>query len=195
MRIQIRRRFLRPSLRRDKMKKFLAISMLTSASIMLAACEGAGNDAEEMSFLILDAQGSEIGLLEIEELAAGGVEVGVDVRGLTPGIHAMHFHEFGRCDGPDFKSAGGHYNPAGVAHGQVEDGPHAGDMMNVEIAADGTGKFEVTNEKVNLRAGSLPALMDSDGTALIIHGGADDYTSQPSGAAGPRVACAVIPAG
>lgn len=176
------------------MKKLLAISMLTSASMMLAACEGTGNDTEELSFLILNAQGSEIGLLEIEALAGGGVEVEVDVRGLTPGTHAMHFHEFGRCDGPDYKSAGGHYNPAGVAHGQVEDGPHAGDMMNVEVSADGTGKFKVTNAKVNLRAGSLPALMDADGTALIIHAEEDDYTSQPSGAAGPRVACAVIPA-
>jgi len=65
-------------------------------------------------------------------------------------------------------------------------------MMNVEVSADGTGTFNVNNMKVNLRDGSLPALMDADGTALIIHGGADDYTSQPSGAAGPRVACAVI---
>ena len=177
------------------MRKLRTISMLTSASMMLVACGSAGSDAEEMSFPILNAQGIEIGKLEIEALAGGGVEVEVDVTGLTPGTHAMHFHEVGRCDAPDYKSAGGHYNPAGVAHGQVEDGPHAGDMMNVEVDADGSGAFEVTNMKVSLRAGSLPALMDADGTALIIHGGADDYKSQPSGAAGPRVACAVIPAG
>lgn len=177
------------------MRKLLAVSMLTSASVMLAACSGASADGEEMSFPILNAQGAEIGTVEIEALAKGGVEVEVNVSGLTPGTHAMHFHEFGKCDGPGYSSAGGHYNPAGVAHGQVDDGPHAGDMMNVEVGEHGTGGFDVKNMKVNLRAGSLPALMDEDGTALIIHGDADDYKSQPSGAAGPRVACAVIPAG
>lgn len=177
------------------MKKFLAISMITSASIMLTACSGASDDTEDLSFPILNAQGAEIGTLEIDALAGGGVEVEVNVEGLSPGVRAMHFHEFGLCEGPDYTSAGGHYNPEGVAHGQVDDGPHAGDMMNVEIAEDGTGTFEVTNMKVSLRGGDLPALMDSDGTALIIHAGPDDYKSQPSGAAGPRVACAVIPAG
>ena len=177
------------------MRKTLAITMITGASIMLTACSGASTNTENLSFPILNAQGAETGTLEIKALSNGGVDVKVDVQGLTPGTHAMHFHEFGRCEGPDYKSAGGHYNPAGVSHGQVEDGPHAGDMMNVEVGADGTGTFDVTNMKVSLRAGSLPALMDADGTALIIHGGADDYKSQPSGAAGPRVACAVIPAG
>lgn len=174
------------------MRKTLAITVFTAASIILTACNGSNQNSEELSFPILDSQGAQIGMLGIEALRGGGVEVEVEVTGLTPGAHAMHFHEFGRCDGPDYKSAGGHYNPAGVAHGQVDDGPHAGDMMNVDVNPDGTGRFEVTNMKVSLRAGSLPALMDSDGTALIIHGGADDYTSQPSGAAGPRVACAVI---
>jgi len=177
------------------MRKILAISMLTSVSITLTACSGGGADMEDVSFPIRNAQGAEIGTLEIEELQGGGVEVEVNVSGLTQGTRAMHFHEFGKCDAPDYKSSGGHYNPAGVAHGQVDDGPHAGDMMNVEIGADGSGTFKVTNMKVNLRSGTLPALMDADGSALIIHGGADDYVSQPSGAAGPRVACAVIPAG
>lgn len=173
------------------MKKLLAISMTMSASIMLTAC---GN-AEQVSYPIQNAQGTTIGAVEILAIKGGGVEVRVKASGMAPGTRAMHFHEFGRCDAPAFTSAGGHYNPAGAAHGKVETGPHAGDMMNVEIGADGTGNFVVKNMKVNLREGSLPALMDSDGTALIIHGGADDYKSQPSGAAGPRVACAVIPAG
>lgn len=177
------------------MKKLLAISTLTSVSVMLTACGNGGADSKEVSFPIVNPEAAEIGSVKITQLKRGGVEISVKVSELTPGTHAMHFHEFGKCDAPDYTSAGGHYNPAGVAHGQVEDGPHAGDMMNVEVAADGTGDFEVKNMKVSLRGGDLPALMDSDGTALIIHGGADDYTSQPSGAAGPRVACAVIPAG
>lgn len=177
------------------MTKTLVISILTSASVMLTACSNSTGSTEDVSFPILNASGAEIGTLAVKDLAEGGVKVEVGVTNLTPGIHAMHFHEFGRCDGPDYKSAGGHYNPSGVAHGQVEDGPHAGDMMNVEIDDNGIGEFIVTNMKVSLRGNGLPALMDTDGTALIIHGGEDDYTSQPSGAAGPRVACAVIPAG
>ena len=181
------------------MRKIRAISGVTALSIMLAACSALSSNtdsaSESSSFPIHNTQGAEIGSLSIESIKGGGVQVGVNISGLTPGTHAMHFHEFGRCDAPDFKSAGGHYNPAGVPHGHVEGGNHAGDMMNIEASADGTGLFTVTNKKVNIKGGSLPALMDADGTALIIHGGADDYTSQPSGAAGPRVACAVIPAG
>jgi len=172
------------------MRKTLLISTLTAASMMLAACSGPKASSTTSSFPIKNSDGNEIGKIEITSASSGGVDLLVTVKDLTPGSHAMHFHEFGRCDGPDFKSAGGHYNPDAVAHGN-----HAGDMMNVNVAADGTGKFEVTNGKVNLKTGSLPALMDADGTALIIHAGEDDYTSQPSGAAGPRVACAVISGG
>jgi len=169
------------------MRKNLVISALTVTSIMLGACSGSKAPTSPSSFPIMNADGGKIGVISITPLKAGGVDLVVTVKGLTPGSHAMHFHEFGRCDAPNFKSAGGHYNPEAVAHGN-----HAGDMMNVNVTSDGTGKFEVTNGKVNLKAGSLPALMDADGTALIIHAGEDDYTSQPSGAAGPRVACAVI---
>jgi Cu-Zn family superoxide dismutase len=174
------------------MTKFALILTLTATSIFLASCGNAENDGEEVSFPILNTIGTQIGKVEIEDLKAGGVEIEVEVEGLTPGTHAMHFHETAKCDAPDFNSAGGHYNPAGVSHGNVSDGPHAGDMMNIEIGPDGTGEFEVMNARVSLRGGTLPALLDSDGTALIIHAGDDDYESQPSGAAGPRVACAVI---
>jgi len=169
------------------MRKTLFISIATATSMMFAACSASNSSTVTFSFPIMNSEGGEIGKINITPKESGGVELEVSVKGLTPGSHAMHFHEFGRCDGPDFKSAGGHYNPTGVAHGA-----HAGDMMNVDVSSDGTGKFKVTNGKVNLKTGSLPALMDADGTALIIHAGEDDYTSQPSGAAGPRVACAVI---
>ena len=181
------------------MRKLRAISATTALSIMLVGCGGpssnTGSASEVSSFPIQNTQGEKIGTLTIESIKTGGVEVEINISGITPGSHAMHFHEFGRCDGPDFKSAGGHYNPAGVPHGHVDGGGHAGDMMNIEANADGTGLFNVTNDRVNIKGGSLPALMDADGTALIIHDKADDYTSQPSGAAGPRIACAVIPAG
>jgi Cu-Zn family superoxide dismutase len=174
------------------MKKNAIISAITGAALMLGACGANDQNSESESFPIINTQGSEIGALIISPLAGGGVELNVTVSGLEPGTRAMHIHETGSCITPDFKSAGGHYNPAGVAHGQIADGPHAGDMMNVEVGADGRGSFTVKNMKVNLRGGDLPALKDNDGSALVIHGGADDYKSQPSGAAGPRVACAEI---
>lgn len=177
------------------MKKIAIISAFTGTAMILLACGDNSATSDRESFPIMNSQGAEIGTLVISPLASGGVELDVTVSGLEPGARAMHIHETGSCIAPAFTSAGGHYNPAGVAHGQVDDGPHAGDMMNVEVGADGTGRFSVKNKNVNLRTGELPALMDSDGSALVIHGGADDYQSQPSGAAGPRVACAVISAG
>ena len=177
------------------MRKTLTISVISGISVMLAACSAPDTDSSDINVPIKNSLGAKIGTLMVDQIAGGGVNVQIDISGITPGSHAMHFHEFGRCDGPDFKSAGGHYNPAGVPHGNVEGGSHAGDMMNIEANANGTATFKVTNEKVNIKGGTLPALKDADGTALIIHGGADDYTSQPSGAAGPRVACAVIKAG
>lgn len=178
------------------MSKTSMISMLAGASLLLTACGGAAEMEDEVSFDILNASGAKIGTIEIDDEGAEGVEITVSVSGLEPGVRAMHLHETGVCTAPDFTSAGGHYNPGDTAHGQVEDGPHAGDMMNIEIKADGTGLFEVRNERVSLRGtNGLPALMDADGSALIIHAGADDYETQPTGGAGGRVACAVIPAG
>lgn len=171
------------------------ITALTGTAMVLAACGSGSFVPEDATFPIMDTKSDQIGTLVITTLKDGGVELNVAISELEPGSRAMHIHETGSCVGPDFKSAGGHYNPASVAHGQVEDGPHAGDMMNVEVGADGMGRFTVINENVSLRGGERPALMDSDGSALVIHGGADDYKSQPSGAAGPRVACAAIPAG
>lgn len=178
------------------MSKLSMISMLATASLLLAACGGAEAPEETMTVDIMNTSGVKIGTLEIEDDGADGVELDIQVSGLEPGISAMHIHETGECIAPDYTSAGGHFNPASVSHGNVDDGPHAGDMMNIEIKADRTGSFEIDNEKVSLRGTSgLPALMDADGSALIIHAKADDYKSQPSGAAGPRIACAVIPAG
>lgn len=178
------------------MTKKSMISMLAAGSLILAACSGAKTEAESTTYDILNASGSKIGTLAIKDEGTHGVELKVQVSGLETGTSAMHIHETGVCIGPDYKSAGGHFNPENVSHGSVGDGPHAGDMMNIEIKADGTGTFNVANHKVSLNgAHGLPALRDADGSALIIHAKGDDYKSQPSGAAGPRIACAVIPAG
>lgn len=130
-------------------------------------------------------------LWENKEMA--GIGYRLSVKDMSPGSHAFHFHETGLCEGPDFKSAGGHFNPAMSSHGfDVEDGPHAGDMKNIEVGPNGTGVFEGMNMRVSLGGSDLPTLKDANGSAIIVHAKADDYASQPSGAAGPRIACAVI---
>ena len=146
------------------------------------------------SFDVVNSSGNAIGTVTIAD-TADGVDVMLDVTAIPAGPHAIHFHEVGSCDGPDFTSAGGHYNPSGVNHGfeASAPNPHAGDMRNFDAPRSGVVKTTLDNERVSLseRTGMAP-LMDANGTALIIHAGADDYQSQPSGAAGGRIACAVI---
>ena len=145
------------------------------------------------TFSVINVDGNPLGTVQIEDTAVG-VDVTLDLTAIPEGDHAIHFHENGLCDGPDFKSAGGHYNPMTVMHGfETETGPHAGDMRNFAAPSSGVVKQTVSNARVSLskRSGFAP-LFDEHGTALIIHAAADDYVSQPSGAAGSRIACAVI---
>jgi Cu-Zn family superoxide dismutase len=120
----------------------------------------------------------------------------VDLKNLTPGEHAYHIHEKGICDAPKFEGAGGHLNPEGHPHGYMqENGPHDGDMPNIFVAQDGTVNAHILNTRVSLdpedtsRRGQL---MNADGSAIVVHAGPDDYSTQPTGAAGDRVACGII---
>ncbi|WP_040309230.1 superoxide dismutase family protein [Asticcacaulis biprosthecium] len=124
-----------------------------------------------------------------------GVLLRVDVKGLTPGWHGLHFHEKGACADEKFASAGGHvHGDTPVTHGLLAIGHNdAGDLPNIYVAADGTGAAEVYSNLITAQTkDKRPAIFDADGTAVVIHSMADDYTSQPIGNAGPRVACAVI---
>lgn len=184
--------------RLNPVKSALSIMLLTTAFGLASCAQNEASTPEavagQLTQTILNANSKALGSLVLEDLGATGTRVTVTVEGISPGAHAMHFHEIGKCVAPDFKSSGGHYNPAGASHGMnMANGPHAGDMMNVDVAADGTGSFIVTNERVSINGDhGLPALMDADGTALILHAGADDYETQPTGAAGGRIGCAVI---
>lgn len=124
--------------------------------------------------------------------APQGVLIKADLANLPEGALAFHFHETGVCEAP-FESAGAHFNPADAPHGHfAEGGPHAGDMPNLHVPASGAVAVEVFNPMVSLETTDEGLLLDADGSALVIHAGADDYASQPSGAAGDRIACAVV---
>ena len=144
------------------------------------------------------ADGSDIGMLSLTA-APTGVLLQVDItKGLTPGWHGMHFHQTGDCSDPKFMTSGGHMNHAESKkpHGLLNpDGPDFGDLINLYVAADGSGHAQGFTARVRLDAGSMApeqVLRDADGTALVIHANADDHISQPIGGAGGRVACAVI---
>ena len=122
----------------------------------------------------------------------GGLIVQIKAKGLEPGPRGVHIHEVGQCEGPDFSSAGGHWNPTESEHGfDNPKGAHMGDLFNLEIAGDGTGSLEARIEGASLRSGTN-AMMDADGSAFVIHAGPDDMKTDPSGESGGRIACGVF---
>ncbi|HYD13216.1 MAG TPA: superoxide dismutase family protein [Allosphingosinicella sp.] len=125
----------------------------------------------------------------------GIVRVRIDVRGFAPGTYGVHLHQTGRCEAPDFASAGPHWNPAARQHGRHNpQGPHLGDLPNLEVRANGTGRVEFdVAVPAGTAAGANP-LLDVDGTAVVVHAAADDERTDPSGNSGARIACGVFAA-
>lgn len=138
-----------------------------------------------------NAAGATVGTASLSQTNAGVLVTGV-VRGIGAGTHAVHIHAVGRCE-PPFTTAGGHFNPANRHHGFLSaDGPHAGDATNISVpAADSLG-FDLLFPAAKLDG--TGGVLDTDGAALVIHAGADDYLSDPAGNAGARIACGVITA-
>ncbi|MBP2161772.1 MULTISPECIES: superoxide dismutase family protein [Asticcacaulis] len=136
--------------------------------------------------------GADLGKVVVTD-APKGVLLRVEAKGLTPGWHAIHFHEKGACTDEKFASAGSHVHGEGtVIHGLLRaDATDFGDLPNIFVQADGTATAEIYSTLVTVK-GSGAKLLDDDGASVVIHGNPDDYTSQPVGNAGPRLACAVI---
>lgn len=121
-----------------------------------------------------------------------GVALTLSAMGLPPGSHGIHLHMVGACDGPDFTTAGSHWNPTDHQHGSENPaGPHMGDMTNITVDARGRTKFSTVIAGARLSDGD-GRLLDADGAALVIHAGADDYKTDPSGNSGGRIACGIV---
>jgi Cu-Zn family superoxide dismutase len=165
-----------------------------SSAIMVWSLVSAAKTVVEMK----DAQGKSVGTIALWESGTGpkgaGVGLELNLHDLPAGRHGIHIHQNAKCDGPDFKSAGPHFNPDAKKHGlQNPDGHHAGDMMNFSVNEEGKAKLKLTNNDVRLGDGTdSHSLFSNGGTSLIIHANADDMKTDPSGSSGDRIACGVI---
>ncbi len=181
---------------------------LAAATIALGACAREAEAPIENEVAMepaANAAGSEIGATQSATFAGGdgsplgsvaaregasGVTLAIEAMGMPAGVHGVHLHEKGLCDGPSFESAGAHWNPSSKMHGRDNPaGAHLGDLDNLTIPASGAASASVT-----VAGGTMAAMGDADGTSLVVHAMADDYRTDPSGNSGDRIACAVIAA-
>ena len=173
------------------------ITMAAAPLALMACADKSGEVGQPLatpgrtaSAVLHNAAGAEVGRATASEVQ-GGLRVTLEVHGLPPGDHGAHVHTVGRCDPPDFASAGGHWNPLGAHHGTLNPaGPHMGDLPNLVVATDGGATLGI-----NVPGATMAGLLDADGSAIVVHADRDDMMSDPSGNSGARIACGVFQAG
>ena len=163
--------------------------LLFSTAVLLSACASSPGGPRATAQLQATTGSNTSGNVRFVQ-AGDKVQVSGEVRGLPPNTeHGFHVHEKGDCSSGDGMSAGGHFNPTGVAHGNHAMGPHhTGDLPSLKADANGVARFSFESSTIAVGSG----LIDIVGKGLIVHRDPDDYKTQPTGNAGPRLACAVI---
>ncbi|MBB6729898.1 superoxide dismutase family protein [Cohnella zeiphila] len=180
------------------MRTKVAAAGLGALSLLLWGMAGslpaasANEGTPSVTAKIVNSQGQEVGTAMFTQ-ADGSVKIHLEAKGLPPGVHGFHIHETGKCEPPDFASAGEHFNTTHKQHGFYNPkGFHVGDLPNIQVAADGTVKADIESKNVTLKKGEANSLLKKGGTSIVIHEKADDYVTDPSGNSGNRIACGVI---
>ena len=169
----------------------LVVALLGILGFALAAPGAETQTALVAHADLKNADGKDVGRANFRQNKEG-VIITVRVENLAPGLHAVHLHAAGKCEGPKFASAGGHFNPANKKHGfKGSGGYHAGDLPNLLVTKLGTGRFETVTNEVTLGEGAN-SIFNADGSAVVLHAADDDYKTDPAGNSGDRIACGAI---